>query len=124
MQISKLLVEMEHLFGFIAIAFSSSSLAGRVLRRCFCLLFQLFDLLFAFSKLLFEFEIASLGVIELILEHGLLALQLFLMLFNQNQLLIFHILQFVFEVAKLTFTLPHLFDCGLHVILDLFFTIL
>ena len=124
MQIGKLLVEMEHLFGFITIAFSSSSRARRVLRRYFCLLFQLFDLLFAFSKLLFEFEIASLGVIELILEHGLLAFQLFLMLFNQNQLLIFHIFQFVFEVAKLTFTFPHLFDCGLHVILDLFFPIL
>ena len=82
MQIGKLLVEMEHFLGFITIAFSSSGRARRVLHRCFCLLFQLFDLLFAFSKLLFEFEIASLGVIELILEHGLLALQLFLMLFN------------------------------------------
>ena len=124
MQISKLLVEMEHFLGFIAIAFSSSGRARRVLGRCFCLLFQLLNQLFAFSKLLFEFEIASLGVIELILEHGLLALQLFLMLFNQNQLLIFHIFQFVLEVAKLTFTLPHLFDSGLHVILNLFFTIL
>ena len=124
MQISKLLVEMEHFFGFITIAFSSSGRVRRVLHRCFCLLFQLFDQLFAFSKLLFEFEIASLGVIELILEHGLLALQLFLMLFNQNQLLIFHIFKFVLEVAKLTFTLPHLFDSGLHVILNLFFTIL
>ena len=124
MQISKLLVEMEHFFGFITIAFSSSGRVRRVLHRCFCLLFQLFDQLFAFSKFLFEFEIASLGVIELILEHGLLALQLFLMLFNQNQLLIFHILKFVLEIAKLTFTLPHLFDSGLHVILDLFFTIL
>ena len=66
----------------------------------------------------------SLGVIELILEHGLLALQLFMMLFNLDELLIFHILQPILKVAKLAFTFSHLFDGGLHIILDLFFTIL
>ena len=78
----------------------------------------------AFGKLLFKFEIASLRVIELILEHGLLAFQLLLMLFNQNQLLIFHILQPIFEVAKLALAISHLFDGGLHIILNLFFTVL
>ena len=124
MQISQLFVEMEHLLGIIAIAFSSRCRTLLVLCWCLRLLLQLLNQLFAFGKLLFEFEIASLRVIELILEHGLLALQLFLMLFNQNQLLIFHILQPILEVAKLALTVSHLFDGGLHIILNLFFTVL
>ena len=47
-----------------------------------------------------------------------------MMLFNLDELLILHIFQPILEVAKLAFTFPHLFDGGLHIILDLFFTIL
>ena len=47
-----------------------------------------------------------------------------MMLFNLDELLILHILKPILEVTKLAFTLPHLFDAGLHIILDLFFTIL
>ena len=54
----------------------------------------------------------------------MLALQLFMMLFNLDELLILHILELILKVAKLAFTFPHLFYSGLHVILDLFFTIL
>ena len=89
-------MEMEHFLGFISVAFSIKVRTWRVLCSRLYLLFQLLSKLFAFSELLFEFEIASLGVVKLILKHGLLALQLFLVLLNQDQLLIFHIFQLIF----------------------------
>ena len=124
MQISKLLMEMEHLLGFIAATCSSGGRTRLVLCRYLCLSLQLINQLFAFGKFFFKFEIAPLRVVELILEHGLFAFQLFLMLFNQDQLFILHILQPILEVAKLSLPLPHLFNGGLHVILYLLFAVL
>ena len=80
-----------------------------VLSWCLGVNFELLDLLLALGKFIFKFELAAFGIIQLMLEHGLFALHLLLMLLDQDQLFILHVFKLVFKIAKLSLFIFHLF---------------
>ena len=65
----------------------------------------------------------TLGVIKLMLENGLLALNLVLMLLNENELFVFHVLEFVFEGAQLALFVLHLLCRVFHIRIELLLSI-
>ena len=57
------------------------------------------------------------------LENGLLALNLVLMLLNENELFVFHVLEFVFEGAQLALFVLHLLGRIFHIRIELLLSI-